>query len=149
MTTNNQATIIKTGNEQRDAVIALLQSANLPVKDLPNTLDNFFVALHDGKVIGAIGLEQYGDCGLLRSMVVDQRHRNKNIASQLVLQLEQYATSKGIHSIYLLTETAPLFFERKAYNKITREEVPKALQASSEFSHVCPVSAIVMHKQLQ
>jgi len=149
MTTNNQATIIKTGNEQRDAVIALLQSANLPVKDLPNTLDNFFVALHDGKVIGAIGLEQYGDCGLLRSMVVDQRHRNKNIASQLVLQLEQYATGKGIHSIYLLTETAPLFFERKAYNKITREEVPKALQASSEFSHICPVSAIVMHKQLQ
>ena len=129
-------------------VIALLQAEKLPVEDLPASLDHFFVALNEDKVIGAIGLEQYRHYGLLRSMVVHATHRNKHIASSLVEQLEHYGKTLGITDMYLLTETAPAYFEQKGYQKIKREEVPAALQASSEFSHVCPVSAIVMKKEL-
>jgi len=143
-----QTTITKANNGQRQSIVSLLQSEKLPVEDLPVSLDNFFVALDDNKIIGAIGLEQYNNCGLLRSMVVDKEHRNKNVASQLVLQLEQYAITKGIDGMYLLTETAPEFFKRKGYAQISRDETPEPIQASSEFSHVCPVSAIVMKKLL-
>jgi amino-acid N-acetyltransferase len=148
MNTPNQIKIAKAGDEQRQSIIAMLQAEKLPVEDLPASLDNFFVALDDDKVIGVIGLEQYEQYGLLRSMVVDKEYRNKNIASRLVRQLENYTTTIGITCLYLLTETASQYFERKRYSKISRNEVPVSLQASSEFSSVCPVSAIVMKKPM-
>jgi amino-acid N-acetyltransferase len=149
MQTDNQTRIIKAGDNHRSMIIALLQTEKLPVEDLPASLDNFFVALTGDTVTGAIGLEQYGNNALLRSMVVSREHRNKSIAFNLVRQLESYGSSLGISSIYLLTETAPTYFEKKGYIKINREDVPEELRASSEFSHVCPVSAIVMKKDLQ
>lgn len=147
MNTNVQTTISKATTNQRQRIIQLLQAEKLPVDDLPASLDNFFVAMDNEKVIGTIGLELYGDCGLLRSMVVDKEHRNKNIASGLVQQLETHAKANSINCMYLLTETAVQYFEKKGYHKINRDEVPENLKASSEFSHVCPMSAIVMKKQ--
>ncbi len=142
--------IIKQANDAiRQDVVRLLQTEKLPVDDLPASLENFFVARDENTVIGNIGLELYGSCGLLRSLVVDRAYRNQHIASLLIEQLEQYALTKGVHCMYLLTETAPQYFERKGYQKITRTEVPEVLKASSEFGHVCPVSAIVMQKKIQ
>ena len=148
MNTIDQISITKATATQRQAIIELLQAEGLPVDDLPASLDNFFVATDDSLVIGAIGVELYGDCGLLRSMVVDKDHRNQNIASRLVRELENHAKTNGIQCMYLLTETAPQYFERKGYQKITRDKVPVQLKKASEFSHVCPVSATVMKKPL-
>lgn len=148
MQTDNQTSIIKASDSHRPMIIALLKTEKLPVEDLPASMEHFFVAQTGDIVIGAIGLEQYGNNALLRSMVVSREHRNKNIAFNLVRQLESYGSSLGIHSIYLLTETAATYFEKKGYIKINREEVPEEVKASSEFSHVCPVSAIVMKKDL-
>ena len=146
MDTIEQAKITKAGNEQRIAIIDLLQSAKLPFEDLPASLENFFVAIENNKVVGAAGLEKYGSSGLLRSLVVGREYRDRKIASKLAEALEHHATTLGISCIYLLTETAPQYFEKKGYKRISRDLVPGELQTSSEFSHVCPVSAIVMHK---
>ena len=62
--------ILEASAAQRDAILLLLQSQNLPTEDLPPTLQDFYVAVEDDKVIGLIGLERYGRFGLLRSMVV-------------------------------------------------------------------------------
>ena len=131
----------------RPEIIALLQSQQLPVEDLPSQLSDFFVAQDDGKLIGLIGMELYGEYGLLRSMVVHPDFRNKQIAADLVQTLEQRATAAGIKALYLLTETAAIYFNKKGFSTIQREEVPDVVKASSEFSHVCPVSATVMVKQ--
>ncbi len=148
MNTLFQIEITKADDKFRQSIVSLLQAEKLPVKDLPSPLDNFFVAVEDNNVIGVIGLEQYDKCGLLRSMVVNIQYRNKNIASRLVNKLEEKAGSLGIESIYLLTETAMAYFEKKGYEKISRTEVPKSIQASTEFSSVCPDSAIVMKKAI-
>ena len=129
-------------------VISLLQEEKLPVSDMPDSMEHFFLAMDGMKVIGAIGVEQYERFGLLRSLVVNKEYRNQNIASSLIKALEQHARTVAIDSIYLLTETAPHYFEKKGYRIIKREEVPAPVQASSEFSHVCPQSAIVMNKKL-
>ena len=149
MDTTIQTTVTDAGNTERQVIIDLLKAEKLPVDDLPLYLDNFFVAIENEKIIGAIGLEIYGDCGLLRSLVVDRKHRNKNIASALVGQLESHAKAKGLNCMYLLTETAAQYFEKKGYQTLTRDEVPDELKQSSEFSHVCPVSAVVMTKELK
>jgi len=132
----------------KEKVIELLAAEKLPVADLPETLDNFIVAIQNGTVVGVGGIEIYGNYGLLRSLVVHPEHRGAGIAGKLLARLDKISSQKGLSELYLLTETAPAYFEQKNYNKITRDEVPAEVQRSSEFSHVCPVSAIVMRKKI-
>jgi amino-acid N-acetyltransferase len=141
--------IIKATEQSRNEIINLLKSNNLPAGDLPEVLDEFYTALDGQKIVGLIGMERYSHYGLLRSMVVHPDYRNKQIAKKLVQLLEQKAANSEIITMYLLTETAENYFSRNNYQLITREEVPEELLLSSEFSHVCPVSATVMKKELQ
>ncbi len=94
-------------------------------------------------------MERYGAFGLLRSMAVHPGYRNQHIAASLVQELEKRAESTGIAAMYLLTETASGYFSRKGFIPAERDQVPDAVKSSSEFSHVCPVSAIVMRKSLE
>ncbi len=128
--------------------MALLRAEKLPVEDLPLSLENFFTKIADGEIVGVAGIEIYGDYGLMRSLAVSKSHRGIGLAGKLLQQVERLAASKNLKTIYLLTETAPDYFEKKSYEKITRADVPPVVQKSSEFSHVCPQSAIVMQKKL-
>jgi len=141
--------IIKATEQSRNEMINLLKSNNLPAEDLPKELDEFYTAMDGQRIVGLIGMERYSHYGLLRSMVVHPDYRNKQIAKKLVQLLEQKAASSGIITMYLLTETAEKYFSRNNYQLITRKEVPEPLFRSSECSHVCPVSATVMKKELQ
>src|SRR5258708_1229733 len=139
---------IKEATNYRQSIVSLLSSEKLPVDDLPASLENFIVAIQNDEVIGTAGLEIYGDYGLLRSMAVNPALRGQGIANKLLLQIETLAGSKGLKTIYRLTETAPQYFDRKNYTRITRADVPAEVQQSSEFSYACPQSAIVMKKTL-
>ncbi len=132
----------------KQQLIALLAAENLPTADLPINLANFRVAVQNSKIMGAIGLEIYGDYGLLRSLAVLPAFRSKGVARHLVRDIEIMAHKKSLKEIYLLTETAPDYFARKGYEIIPRINVPEAVQRSSEFSYACPQSAIVMKKTL-
>lgn len=134
--------------EDREDIIGLLRAEKLPVDDLPIDMSAFLVARSVSGIAGAIGMELYGQYALLRSMVVSPKERNKGIAGQLVRALESSAAGKHVNTIYLLTETADKYFARKGYTLVQRDEVPEALKASSEFSHVCPSTAIVMRKDI-
>ena len=133
----------------RQQIIDLLAANNLPFGDLPDNLQNFLVALNNSSVVGSIGIEEYGGYGLLRSLAVDKAFRDKKIGNELLQEIEALAISKNLTGIYLLTETAPEYFKRYGYGVIDRNDIPVAIQASSEFSHVCPVSAIAMKKDLK
>ena len=139
---------IEQADKYRESIIALLSAEKLPIADLPGQLENFAVTKQGEEITGVIGLEIYGDYGLLRSLAVNNNFRNQGIANDLLLHIEQLAAAKSLKTIYLLTETAPGYFTRKGYQKINRENVPLPVQQSSEFSHVCPQSAIVMLKPI-
>ncbi|HTK22041.1 MAG TPA: arsenic resistance N-acetyltransferase ArsN2 [Mucilaginibacter sp.] len=139
---------IKEAINHREAIIALLSSEKLPTSDLPASLDNFLAMIKDNELLGVVGLEKYGHYGLLRSLAVSRDFRSQGIANKLVGQLEKLADAKGLKAIFLLTETAPDYFSRKGYQTIARAEIPVEVQQSSEFSHVCPQSAIAMKKEL-
>ena len=133
----------------REDIIALLSSEKLPASDLPASLKNFLVVIENDELVGVIGLETYGNYGLLRSLAVRPDSRNQNIAGKLVREIENLATAEGLKAIFLLTETASDYFLSKGYHAIARAEMPTEVQQSSEFSHVCPQSAIAMKKDLQ
>jgi len=140
--------LIEKAENYRAKVIDLLATEKLPTDDLPQTLGNFVVAKQGEDVIGVAGIEIYDGYGLLRSVAVSAAYRGKGIANQLLDNIERLAAAKLLREIYLLTETAPEYFSKKGYQKITRAQVPAEVQQSTEFSHVCPQSAIVMKKIL-
>ncbi len=140
--------LLKATPSDYENVAALLSSQLLPVEDMDKKLPHFFVAKEKETITAVIGLEVYGSLGLLRSMATEPTYRNKGLASMLVLELINYAKQIGIREIFLLTETAETYFAKKRFLKINREEVPVAIKTSSEFSHLCPSSAILMKKEI-
>lgn len=130
----------------RPEIVRLLAAENLPTEDLPTPLDHFLIAMIKEKVAGVIGLEKHEEYGLLRSMVVDKSFRNQQIAQELVKALEDYALKQGIKELYLLTLTAADYFVKKGYEYISRNDSPKILQSTSEFTHSCPATAQMMKK---
>lgn len=127
-----------------------LQKNKLPYTDI-RTEGNFFVGYYDEQqhLIGSGGLEIHGHHALLRSIAVDEAHRGKSLGRAIVDDLVARARSLNINSIFLLTETAHDFFEKKGFIDVSRDDVPEVVRKSTEFSSVCPVSACCMLYKLQ
>jgi amino-acid N-acetyltransferase len=67
----------------------------------------------------------------------------------IIAGLEKVSKQKRIDCLYLLTTTAEDFFNKEGYEVINRDDVPESIKNTSEFSSVCPSSAIVMKKVLR
>ena len=143
-----EVSVIPANNDSRLGVESLLVSQKLPVEDLPVRLDNFWMVKDQGNVIGVVGLELCRPFGLLRSLAVLPQYRNIGIGNILAKTVEEQAVKLNLEGIYLLTETAKQYFEKRGYTVVERDSVPDAIKQSSEFSHVCPVSAAVMQKKI-
>ncbi|MEL6870975.1 MAG: arsenic resistance N-acetyltransferase ArsN2 [Pseudomonadota bacterium] len=134
----------------RQDVHRLLAAAQLPADDVAKLdLQHFLGCGEATRVQGIIGVEPLGDVGLLRSLVVAADARAHGYGQQLVQHLEQHAIEHGMHSLYLLTNTAETFFARMGYAPIARDSVPAPVQATREFSQLCPDTATVMVKRLR
>lgn len=135
--------------QECDKVALLLKSTGLAIHDIDSCLDGFLVA-HDGdRLIGTVGIETYGDIGLLRSLAVDNGYRNQKIGERLFREALNLARSRRIQTLYLLTTTAAEYFARRGFRDIPRENVPVAIQQTEQFSSICPDSANVMELNLQ
>jgi amino-acid N-acetyltransferase len=130
------------------AVLGLLKRAGLPVAGVPAEMDDFIVDEQDGRVVGAVGLERYGDSALLRSAVVEPGLRGTGVGANLVEGILTHARERGARDVYLLTTTAERWFPRFGFLAIDRDAVPVGVQTSVEFREACPASAIVMRKTL-
>lgn len=133
----------------RAAVEELLATNELPIQGVGEALDHFVIAELRGALVGAIGLEMYGDASLLRSAVVQQTARGTGLGVQLVDAILQHAAQAGVHEVYLLTTTAERYFPRFGFQVIARDDVPESVRQSVEFRGACPASAIVMRRSLK
>jgi len=130
-------------------VQVLLSSNDLPSSDLtPAHMENFLLQWHGDELVGCVGLELYGQSGLLRSLAVFVLHRNQGYGAHLVSQVEDLARRQGVESICLLTTTATAFFISHGYRTTNRRSAPAPLQESTEFQSLCPDSAVCMVKAL-
>ncbi len=126
----------------------LVADAGLPTEDLDYLQQVLIAFYEDQESIATAGLEIYGTDALLRSVAVVETRRRKGLGSHILAQLNPLFQEKGIKEVYLLTETAKDFFLKKGFEVIAREDVPKAMHVSAEFSSICPVSATVMRKSV-
>lgn len=127
----------------------LLDDAGLPRADLTERdMRDFLVADAGGTPVGAVGLQQTGHIGLLRSLVVAPSRRGSGSGSRLVAALEARARELGVGELWLLTIDAGEFFAGLGYRPRRRSSAPPAIRDSAEFSSLCPADAAIYSKRL-
>jgi amino-acid N-acetyltransferase len=129
-------------------VFDLLQRSGLPIDGLAQHLGTMLVARDADAVVGSAALEVYPDGVLLRSVAVAPPVQRGGLGRQLTDAAIRLAQDLHAPAIYLLTTTAEEYFPKFGFQRISRADVPPAVQTSIEFTSVCPSSAIVMRKPL-
>ena len=117
-----------------------LDTHSIGQPDLLNVADfyqsgcgGFWVAIHDGVVVGTLGLRDIGDRqAALRRMYVKATHRGREhaVAACLLERLVQSATQSGVKEVYLATAemfvAAHRFYEKNAFAQVGLESLPSA-----------------------
>jgi N-acetylglutamate synthase-like GNAT family acetyltransferase len=141
--------IAKANRTEFPEVAAFLEASSLPTAGVFDHFDSFLVARgDDGRLLGCVGLEVYGDVGLLRSLAVASEARGSGIGKNLVEGLFDLARSKGVATLYLLTTTAETYFPRFGFERLARDQAAPELEASAELRGACPESAVIMQRRL-
>ena len=125
-----------------EAIAALLDHHRLPLAGARDHVSEFLVAVDEGRVVGAAGLEKYGDTALLRSVAVSAP--GSGVGTRLVHAILDHARHVGVDTVVLLTTTAAGFFSRFGFTVVTRDDVPGVVHRSEEFQGACPATATVM-----
>lgn len=137
--------------EDETKIKEVLTAGGLHHQDItPSHLQHFLVLKDDrsSTLTGVVGLELKNNNALLRSLAVIEPHRGKGLATQLLREIEKYARSNQVDTLYLLTLTAERFFAKRGYRKTDRTSAPPAIQETAEFKSLCPATAVCMKKQL-
>ena len=127
----------------------LLTDSDLHHEDITTAQLKHFLLGWDGpKLVAVIGLEIKNHSALLRSLAVEADYRYRGIATRLVGEIEDYAKSMEVDTIYLLTMTAEALFKKCGYRRIARACAPAGIQKTTEFQNLCPASAVCMVRNL-
>ncbi|TAK62268.1 MAG: GNAT family N-acetyltransferase [Bacteroidetes bacterium] len=137
-------TIRKAKQEDLHEVFSLLQQSNLPTDGVAEHISHFLIAESKGTIAGTIGLEPYPPAALVRSAAVLPEFRNLGIGTMLFNTLVTVATENRLNELYLFTNTAESYFQRKGFAPVQREAVQGEITSSVEFKiHTC-ASATLM-----
>ena len=133
-------------------MLALIAQADLPTADLDDSSRARFLVATDGDaVVGCVGVERYGDAGLLRSLAVARGARGSGLGGQLAEAALEAARAEGLTEVALLTTTAAPFFQARGWRVVERWEVPEAVRQSGQFGGscaACPASATCMTRAI-
>jgi amino-acid N-acetyltransferase len=133
--------------KDKDVVHSLLLGFKLPLDGLEET-KLWALQSDGGEVVGVAGLEVYGEQGLLRSLAVKGQLQNQGLGRVLVNHIMGEAKKEGVIDLFLLTTTAPKFFEKLGFKVEIREKVTGLVTESVEFKSACPKTAVLMRLKL-
>lgn len=146
--TNDGAAIRRASRGDLRGIERLLVASHLPTDGVADALGGFFVAEHEGTLVGVVGVEACSGYGLLRSTAVSPEWRGRGLGRQLVKRAIADSEANGVQALYLLTTTAEQYFPSFGFVTTTRASVPDAVRRTSEFTSACPASAVVMVREL-
>jgi len=128
-----------------ERIQSFLKKNKLPAEDIKLKDSLYFEYRNENDVlIASGGFELYGDHALLRSVAIDETQRSRGLGKKIVDDLVEKAKELNITNLFLLTETAHDFFEKKGFADVDRNEVPGPIRNSTQFTSACPASACCM-----
>jgi len=92
--------------------------------DIYENLQSFIVAELDNQVVGCCALQIiWSDLAEIKSLAVNEAHKDKGIGKMLVAAAIEQAGQLGLPRIFALT-LDPGFFEKQGFEKIEKEALP-------------------------
>jgi len=92
--------------------------------DIYKNLQTFTVAEDDGKILGCCALEViWSDLAEIKSLAVDEEHKNKGVGKSLVAAAVEQAAELGVPKVFALT-LYPGFFEKIGFEVIEKDKLP-------------------------
>lgn len=146
MTANLQLKYAK--SEDIPLIQDLLLKEGLPASDIVLDIIHIYLFYDKENLVGITGLENFSSYGLLRSVVVVKDYKGKGLGKQMCSSTLKKAEELGVDELYLLTETAEIFFQTLGFETIERNEAPGFIKSTTEFKNLCPDSAAFMRKKL-
>lgn len=141
-------TLQKAETDELGYVEGILRENGLAYEDVQEKPDSFYIASEDGMRVGVAGLELHGEHGLLRSVAVEDESKGEGYGTLICQHVLENARGLGVRDLYLLTTTAEDFFKRLDFEVVDRESVPPRIRGTTEFTELCPSSAVCMQKDL-
>jgi N-acetylglutamate synthase-like GNAT family acetyltransferase len=119
-----------------------LTAAKLGTEGISEESAQYFLLVEDEKrdVKGTLGIEPFGNTGLLRSLVVTPGMAEKEVLA-LFNQMLLLAKNKEINTLFLATnkQGAVSFFETLGFEKMNGDDLPAELKKSSHIQYVMNV----------
>ena len=124
--------------EARDVprLVQLIALANLPPLFIEEFLPGFAVAEHDGEIVGCGGLELYGDCGVIRSVVTDERARGLGLGRRISELLIADAQAFGVSDVYLFTQDAWAFWKHLGFIDVPLDRWKQPPRSSWQYQFI-------------
>lgn len=119
----------------------LLQTCELPTVCIEKQLSDFIVAEEKGNILGILGAIYDGNKALLRSFAVCEEKRKNGIGDALVQAMFAVMKAKEVIEVFLLTETAAVYFTKLGFLEINRDDIPQILLTESGLDQACPCSS--------
>jgi amino-acid N-acetyltransferase len=92
--------------------------------DIYENLQSFIVAEVDGRVVGCCALQViWSDLAEIKSLAVDEGHKNQGIGKSLVTAALEQAAGLDLPRVFALT-LDPDFFEKLGFEVIQKDKLP-------------------------
>ncbi|MDD5717465.1 MAG: N-acetyltransferase [Sulfuricurvum sp.] len=93
--------------------------------EIATNIRSYFIASHDEKLVGFVALHIHSQTlAELRSMIIDEKYRGKNIGSMLIEKACEEGRKLGLKEVLALTYQQR-FFERLGFVEIPKESIPE------------------------
>ncbi|QFT90944.1 N-acetylglutamate synthase [Bacillus sp. THAF10] len=125
-------------NEDYWTLRSFLEQANISTARLEEKIENFILLeKEDGAICGTIGIEAYGDAGLLRSLVIGPSIKQFQLL-QLFEHTQQHAKKQNLKKLYLITNKTNYiqFFELLNFYPQSLEAAPQEMRHSDFFKEI-------------
>jgi N-acetylglutamate synthase-like GNAT family acetyltransferase len=117
--------------EDLAAINALIKGEHLSPFKTEEFLETFWVLEGEGRILGCVGLELFGEAALLRSVITSPELRGQGYGDVLVRTAFEEAERRGVTRLYLFTMDKAPFFARFGFERCTMEDFePPARQCS-------------------
>ena len=117
-------------------MVELMAAAHLPPLFVEEYLDGFIAAERGGEVFACGGFEVYGDCAVIRSVVVDETGRGLGLGGRLAEMLMARARDGGASDLYLFTADALPFWQHYGFVGIALEDWKSAPRACWQYQFI-------------